>query len=258
MDSTPQPRSPLETSLTHGPIIPEISLLNLLDYGRVLRWILWQPATLTQYKAQYGNDSLTKIGVWLTTTLLWVPLSIPFIGYITNRVPITDTVATIFVLALPLSAWFVYTRSDIPGAVLGVLFTVIHTVDKTAADGNIRLAAAAEAALTAAFFLPLVIAVATTDAHWSMRVFMILSAAVGTWVALHVGGEGFVMGFLVGLLVGVFLLPLVLELSFYLKRRYQAGKSSLLVLMVVAVTLVGYSVLAWIYWLDGWQNLVGR
>lgn len=255
--SDSQQKRPVDTTpIIHGPILPEIQILNLFDHLKVLFWVLWKPDIVTRYKLQYGEGALHRVGAWLTTGFFWIPLGFPTLGYFAKRAPLSSTVVTIFMVALPLSAWFVYTRTDLAGSILGVLFYFIHIVDKTAANGDVVVAVAAEVALSIAFLLPLIVSIATTEDYWPMMAMVAIAAGSGTWVALHVGGRGFAWGFSVGLLAFLLVLPLVIELSLILKKRYQKNQRSPVVLSIAALALLAYGVLVWIYMLGGWDILL--
>jgi hypothetical protein len=239
----------------HGEIIPELNELYPIDYWRLLRWTFVSPQTIVRYRAQYGNESLHVIGCWLTTGFIWLPLLFPIVGYFSNRVPLSSTVATIFIVALPTSAWFIYTRQDLLGAALGAIFYIIHVIDKSAADGDVRVALVANVAIATALVFPMIISLAATSSL-AMPPFVVLSLGVGSWVAIHVGGDGFVRGFLIGAVICLPFLPIVASLTYALQRRFVAGKRFRLMPMSVVVSIVANAVLCWVYLLGGWDVLV--
>ena len=241
---------------TLGPILPELSAYRPGDYLRLLNWIFLKPECLQRYKTQYGKNGLDRIGTWLTLFALWVPLTIPILGHTLQCVPLSDTVATIFLVAMPISAWFVYTRNDMVGAQLSVLFLMIHVVDKSAADGDVNVAFAGNAMLQLAFLIGLLTAIPTQQNWWPMVGFLITSAGAGTWVAFHVGGQGLVLGFVIAMLMAVVWSPVVVVMALRLENRFGEGWRSVLVPFLALVVLVAQIVLVWIYLLDGWTVLL--
>lgn len=249
------PETPTTTFPEHGAIIPEVSILYPIDYWRLLTWIFINPKTIVRYRTQYGADSLHEIGSWLATAFIWLPLLFPIIGYFTEQVPLSSTVATIFVVALPMSAWFVYTRKDLLGAALGAVFFVIHVIDKTAADGDVKVSFIASVALSITFIVPTIISLAVTNSL-AMSPFIVLCLGVGSWVSLHVGGEGFIKGFLIGAMISLPMIPFITKLTYLIQRYYQNGKRSLFTYLGLLITILSYATLIWIYILDGWESLL--
>lgn len=237
------------------PILPQLRSIYPADVGRLLRWVFWRPAMVTRYKAQYGDDSLENIGSWLAMLLLWAPLLIPAMGYFFGQVPLTSTVATILVVALPLSVWFIVTRNDLIGAGLGAMFFLIHTIDKSAADGNTMVAFTANIALAVAFLPALVVAIVTTHPLLPMAGFLPLTFGVGTWVALHVGGEGFVLGFGVGVVVALLWAVVVITITLALRKQERYRLHVGLATAILGLAVLAEAVLVWVYLLDGWSNL---
>lgn len=223
----------------------------------VLWWAFAQPQALLKFKERVGAERLTTIGVWYTTVLLWIPLLIPTLGYFTGHIPLSDTVSTIFMVSLPLSFWFVFTRNDLVGAALGSLFYFIHLVDKGAADGNYRIALLTNVAIVTSFLVAMVITVATSGSSFPISGFAILSGGVGTWVGLHVGGKGLIMGFMAGVLVSLAISPLVLMTRYQLKQRMTQGKPSYVAWGIVPLVGCALTLLIWIYWFRGWWILGG-
>lgn len=55
----------------------QLSALNLLDYLRLLWWILVLPQQLIDYREQFGEKDEGRVGKWLVSTLAWLPLLVP-------------------------------------------------------------------------------------------------------------------------------------------------------------------------------------
>lgn len=218
-------------------------------------WVFWRPGNIHRYRQHYGLADLQYFGIWLTMALLWAPLLVPASAHVFNVVPLNNTVSTIFLVSFASSIWYIYTRIDLAGALLGVLFFHIHLIDKSAADGARDIALMGQFALIAAYSAPVVVSNATVEPAFPTSAFIVLLAGVGTWVAWHVGGSGFIVGLFVGLLVAMLWAPLILESGAYLRRLYRrpAGTRFLPLLAALLTTFSSF-VLFWLYWLYPWER----
>lgn len=228
-----------------------------MEVFNVLWWAFAQPQSLLNFRERVGAERLTTIGAWYTTVLLWIPLLIPTVGYFVGHIPLSDTVSTIFMVSLPLSVWFIFTRKDLVGAALGSLFYFIHLVDKSAADGNYRIALLTNVAIVTTYLAAMVLTVASTGSSFPISGFALLSGGVGTWVGLHVGGKGLIEGFVAGVAVTVAMAPVILMTRYRLKQRIPRGRPSYVAWIILPLTACSLALLIWIYWLDGWQVLNG-
>jgi hypothetical protein len=52
----------------------QLSALNPLDYLRLLWWILVMPQQLIDYREKFGEKDDRRVGKWLISTLIWLPL----------------------------------------------------------------------------------------------------------------------------------------------------------------------------------------
>lgn len=50
---------------------------NPLDHARLLWWILVTPQQLKAYRETFGPQDERRVGKWLASTLIWLPLAIP-------------------------------------------------------------------------------------------------------------------------------------------------------------------------------------
>lgn len=228
---------------------------NPLAYLDVMLWSMIEPHRMYRYRQTHGDPELQYIGVWLTTVLFWIPLLIPTIGHLLNRVPLNDTIATTFVVLFPISIFYVQQRADLAGALLCLLFFMMHTIDKSAADGNTAIALVGHFGLIASFSTAVVVSSATVKPPFPSVAFLILVAGVGAWVGWHVGGNGMLRGFAVGAFFSAVWAPLSIESGIHLRRIYRKGGRSILPWVALVVTLMGMAVLIWLYWLGGWQSL---
>ncbi len=54
-----------------------LSSFNLLDYLRLLWWVLVKPQQLQAYRQTFGQEDEKRVGNWLVSSLIWWPLLIP-------------------------------------------------------------------------------------------------------------------------------------------------------------------------------------
>jgi len=57
--------------------VKKLSTLNPLDYLRLLWWVLVMPQQLIDYREEFGEKDDRRVGKWLASTLLWLPLLMP-------------------------------------------------------------------------------------------------------------------------------------------------------------------------------------
>lgn len=226
-----------------------------MEVFNVLWWAFAQPQSLLNYRERVGAERLATIGAWYTTILIWVPLLIPTVGYFVGHIPLSDTVSTIFMVSMPLSFWFIFKRKDLVGAALGSLFYFIHLIDKSAADGNYRIALLTNVAIVTTYLAAMVLTIASTGSSFPISGYALLGGGVGTWVALHVGGKGLIEGFVAGVAVTVAMAPVVLMTRYRLKQRIPRGQPSYVAWIILPLTCCSLALLIWIYWLNGWQVL---
>lgn len=60
---------------------------NPLSPFRLLAWLLLEPARLADYRARAGEQSSKIVGSWLTSSLTWLPMLIPLLGYGLGSIP---------------------------------------------------------------------------------------------------------------------------------------------------------------------------
>ena len=57
--------------------VQQLFVLNPLDYLRLLWWVLVMPEQLYYYRKKFGQKDERRVGKWLVSTLLWLPLLMP-------------------------------------------------------------------------------------------------------------------------------------------------------------------------------------
>ncbi len=55
----------------------QLSPWNPLDHLRLLWWMLTAPQQLQAYRDIFGEQDERRVGRWLTSTLIWLPLAVP-------------------------------------------------------------------------------------------------------------------------------------------------------------------------------------
>jgi hypothetical protein len=57
-----------------------LSLFNPFDHLRLLWWTLVMPQQLIAHREIYGDEEQKRVGKWLVSTLIWLPLLMPTLG----------------------------------------------------------------------------------------------------------------------------------------------------------------------------------
>lgn len=64
-----------------------------MDQARLLSWIFMWPERLAVYREQVGEAGLRRVGAALVSTLLWLPLAIPYTAFSMTGLLTLDTIA---------------------------------------------------------------------------------------------------------------------------------------------------------------------
>lgn len=233
---------------------------NPLSPFRLLAWLLLEPARLADYRARAGEQSSKIVGSWLTSSLTWLPMLIPLLGYGLGSIPGASSgglyLAGVFVLCWLATGFLGARASELVGFMAGALtFFVILGISFT-------IAAGVTPGFIAGGALSLIAIVArgvgmSAGGHFASNVAGGLAGGVVAATVTLLGG---------GMLAGVFLafaVPLALvlmyllslNLSIHLNRNIQAGRPSFLSRVVLAIIPLGLLVLVWLYFLGGWARL---
>jgi hypothetical protein len=85
-----------------------LSELNPLDWWRLLIWVLWSPVYLKVYKEIFDKDDGKFTGVWLASTLIWLPLLLTTFSLgLTMPLPMDwNAQAPLILCGIIIFAWF--------------------------------------------------------------------------------------------------------------------------------------------------------
>jgi hypothetical protein len=165
--------TPAHSSRTAGnptlqPQLRRLSSRDPADYVRLLWWVLVMPQQLKAYRETFGEKDERRVGKWLSSTLIWLPLFVPTLALGLNFLPRgADTLPTGFYLGC------------LPGLILAWALTgwlgnidVADSVADAAPIGRAGVAALG-VVLAVVFSVTIVAAVGVTDAVTKDVVFVI-------------------------------------------------------------------------------------
>ena len=281
----PTPRGPKGPHLPSGNLSPR----NPLDYLRLLGWICLTPDRVVAYRERFGPASIERVGTWLASTLIWLPVLIPTLARGLGLLP-TPHQGRYWVLNGGLvlgwmatgalgTRWDSKTIGIWAGIVLGFLSGAFFMVELSPA---IALAggAAAVVALVVAFVVAWV-AVADVErsagerAEWIQpttveRLEWVLVTSMAAGVAFGVafsallvvgatvgGGE---IGGLLLMIAGVIAFALLFmvargRVAKAVKESLRTGQPTWLGRGALAALVLSYAVLVWVFFLGGWRAL---
>ncbi len=239
---------------------------NPIDQVRLLGWLFADPARYTAFQSQVGKEKAKKAGLWLTSTLIWLPFLIPMLGIQLGLTPTNKTGAItesfpIWAVVIILG-WFLtgFQTSENSGQSIflrgitavvivgGITFSLVFGLANIMA-GGLALATA----LVVAIILSLEVAANLT---FYLVAGMVAGLIIGLLLDSQDGGLfGVVIGFIFAFVFLIFArmargVALIANRSSR-KRTVPGGMSILLALGIA------YSVLIWIYWLGGWRVVSG-
>ncbi len=232
---------------------------NVFDQFRLLVWLLLTPERLMNYRAHRDDESIRQVGVWLVSTLAWLPLVIPTLGYSLGTIPVATSspLNLFFVWALFVVGWFAtgwlnmrdsrlgsFIAFLIAGVVTMMIFLLIGGLD------NIELMPGAVAYVAATMALGLAFGVGFGVASRATGIVAGIIVALVMFMALFnrtLGPES--------ALVGIALIGMTLGVTTIIQRSMETGMLSRLHWGVLTAVLVTYGALVWIYFLGGWSVL---
>ncbi|NWG17986.1 MAG: hypothetical protein HXY41_15280 [Chloroflexi bacterium] len=227
---------------------------------RLLLWTLLEPARLADYRVQAGERASKIVGSWLTSSLTWLPMLIPLLGYGLGSIPGASSsglyLAAVFVLCWLVTGFLGARASELVGFMAGALtFFVILGISFTIAAG-VTPGFIAGGALSLLAIVARGLGI-SLGGHFASNVAGGLAGGVVTATVTLMGG---------GMLAGVFLafaVPLALvlmyllsvNLSTHLNSNIQAGRPTFISRAVLALIPLSLLVLVWLYFLGGWARL---
>ncbi len=142
--TVPAPQPP--RNHTSQSTIQRLSPWNPLDYVRLLWWLFMNLQKLKVYRIIYGANDEKRVGTWLSSTLIWLPLLIPTLGFGLETLPLIENAYSAitylimaFSLLLPwlLTAWLWIkddnSRQDV--VAFGIAISVAISIAALVADG---------------------------------------------------------------------------------------------------------------------------
>lgn len=268
-----QPSPPIERELPHTPspnnaatlALPRINPFNPYHWGRLLYWILLNPAQIAPYRQQNGqyDPILHRAGTWLISTIVWLPFLIPLYAASLTFAPLhyaTRWPLGYAQLAMAVStiAWVLFSslaslheireKEDIAtvafislaGGMAGI------AASNMAANGLILATAIASITLAGGVAMDM-------ENKLAFRLLILLATSITLGAALGMGG--FFTALLALLVmagaISVLLFTLIQDIQAHIRKE---NASPHLIRLAMGLCVL-YPLLIWVYWLNGWQVL---
>jgi hypothetical protein len=240
----------------------ELDAWNLLDQLRLLQWLFLSPARLVEYEARWGKESVRQVGAWLVSTLAWLPLIIPTLAYTLGTIQVerSSRLSLFFVWILLTVGFLATSWLNMRGSrvatlmafvitALGVLliYTLIGGLD------GVELAPSAPTQVAISMMLGVACGVAFSVARRAAGIVVGILAGIVMFIALFNRDMGPAGG-----LAGIALVGMTLGVTFSIENGLRTGKLSWFNWLIIAVSLLAYGAMAWIYFLGGWFILGGQ
>lgn len=237
---------------------------NPLDHFRLLGWVFMHPEIITPYQEMYGKQSLQRTGSWLVSTLTWIPVMIPVLGYGLATIPVGSSRSGLYLAGFYGLLWLLTgllgARTSEPvGFAAGITLFFFMLGISFAVTAGATPGILASTALVVSGLIVRSLAVLVAG-HLAAHVCggVMLGIAAGT-AAVTFGGV--LAGFIIAVAVPAALL-ITYTLSFlvaqHLRQTFATGQATIPgKIMLALIPLGGLSAL-WIFFLGGWGVLVGR
>jgi hypothetical protein len=232
----------------------------MLDQLRLLQWLFLKPERLIDYRMHRDDESLRQVGAWLVSTLAWLPLAIPTLGYSLGTIPVVSPsplnlflVWILFVVGWFATGWL-NMRGSRPASFMAFVIAVIVTMMIFVLIGGldgIELMPSAVAYVPASMAFGIALGVAFGVASRAGGVVAGIVVALVMFIALFNQTLGPESG-----LVGLALVGMTLGVTATIQSNLETGRLSLLSRGVLAAGLLAYGLLMWIYFVGGWSVAV--
>lgn len=269
----------------------DFSPWNPLNHLRLLWWVFVKPERLHAYRNWRGRDVVKGVGVWLSSVLLWLPLFIPLLGVGIGTIPTAERPIPLWLIGLGVIVGWLLTgalasrEKDLTGGRWRETFGVVFSTAFLFALG-LAIGIGFSMGLAAAFDMVNIVEVGTVFGSLGVVVFVVAFglafgiaiviadtvAFAGAFIvtpllAFLVSGQvAFGIGF-VGVFLSIFLLTFciafatgfaaALVLSPTLARTVERSPGSAwgvaFRLIGLALLVVSYAVLVWLFLLGGWR-----
>ncbi|HEW98114.1 MAG: hypothetical protein DRR16_14345 [Candidatus Parabeggiatoa sp. nov. 3] len=269
-----QPETPSQSPKAKvSPSFKPLSLINPLDYIRLLWWVLVMPRQLQAYRKSFGKGNEKRIGNWLVSTLTWWPLLIPTLALGLELFPHSAKAwlpeTYLLISALFVGCWLLTGSLKINKDVaVGVAVSVVGLVAVGISvslvgivtgfvTGGLAIGIVCFIAVSVAGFIAVVVA---SDIAVVVTGIVAIGVAVGVAIGVTVEIAGFVVGFVVGSVAGFvagFMVDTVADLiGNTIENTLNTGSPSwlarlaFLLLIAAHFSLIGLYFFEWFLWFN--------
>lgn len=263
---------PISSSSTHvvaptgeGSAAGSLDPWNLLDQFRLFYALLCAPGRLGGWDA----ESVKRTGFWLVSTLAWLPLVLPVVGFALGSVTLPDetypnsfrisaSVGLSMIVGWVFAGWLGRWRGNaisllaaaVAGAMAFVMFTVLGyfnvTFGHTGTLASLLLSISLGTAAAIAYAVAFTAAPSAAGIPSGLLLSAVLYGAVSGNEPGSAGGIAGAALIVVGIGVGI-------TLGYNVKR----GRMNALSWAVAGAVALHYAALLWLYFLGGWGVLLG-
>ncbi|HEW98013.1 MAG TPA: LysM peptidoglycan-binding domain-containing protein, partial [Beggiatoa sp.] len=202
----------------------KLSALNPLDYLRLLWWVLVMPQQLIDYRKKFGEKDDKRVGKWLVSTLVWLPLLMPSLALGLEWLPHSNNawlpetylwISAGLVGCLLLMGWLGESDAEWVGVVGDVAFGVVLLVVPFVVAFVVPFGAAIYVAIVVAFVVVIVVGVGVGGSVvGSLAISVVGIVAIGT--AIDVAGN----------VAGIVTFCVVIGVALLVKKSLQTGTPS--------------------------------
>jgi len=230
-----------------------LSALNPLDYFRLLWWVLVMPQQLIAYRKKFGEKDEMRVGKWLASTLMWLPLLMPSLALGLEWLPHSDKAwlpeTYLWISAGLVGCWllarWLFFEEIMFGVAFGVAFDVAFGVVGVAVD--VAVGVTVGVTLIMAFIVAFIVALVVGKVVDKVAVGVVFVVPL---VAGYVAGYVAVgVAFLVTFLVTFFVAGIV-------KESLKTGTPSWLARLAFLLLIAAHLFLIYYCFLGGWRLFV--
>ncbi len=242
---------------------------NFLDQLRVLGWLFFDPAQFISYRDAHGARTLRQVGAWLVSSMAWIPMFFPALGFVFGTVQIPGVendlnANTLFILTglLFLGNWLV---TAILGwrehHITGLVLLLITGLTATAAfwliaqeAGVLFLAGGGQTGLVTMITIGISIGAAAGIA------FHLANPTTGTLAGLVLAGLIVPALYSVPLgiemaISGLAMVMMAFGVGGAIDINLRRSRQSWLGMVMLGIVPVNIAVMIWTFFLGGWQIL---
>lgn len=247
--------------------VGQLDSWNFFDQARLVWWLFVEPTLYLQYVNTHGEIIVRQTGAWVVSSIMWISLLAPAVGYTLNTVVIPTAkpgINPFFIfggLVLLLQGFITARlgasqdrRAGLILLIISTLLSLVTFVSISSTSGVIFTAGGGKTALgflltTGIAFgfasgIAFRIANSTTGALAGVVIAVFLFS---TLLNVPLGVEG---GF-----AGVVMAGLAMLVGLVLHKHIQTGQRSLAGTALFGILIANFAVMMWLYFLGGWQVL---